>query len=75
MCLGFAQGELNNIQDNPTLHSTAPKSFLVQYCRSGSSGLREIVEELSANFAALDDPRAALREARLGAVAHDLSVP
>ena len=28
MCLGFAQGELNNIQDNPTLHSTAPKSFL-----------------------------------------------
>ena len=71
--LGFASGELNNVQANPNLQNTAPKSFLdtmlsewLQWAPGDSQG--------STSFATLEDLKAALREAGLGAAAHDLNI-
>ena len=72
VCLGFTLGELDNIQDNPTLKTTAPNSWLsamlsewLQWAPGDSRG--------STSFATLEGLKAALRDAGLGAAAHDLS--
>ena len=71
--LGFAQGELNNIQANQFLAVNSPVSWLsamlsqwLQWAPGDSRG--------SNSFATLEDLKSALSQARLGATAHDLKV-
>ena len=72
--LGFQPGELNVIQAKPSLWDTAPTSWLsamlaewLQWAPGDSRG--------STSFATLEDLKAALREAGLGAKADELGIP
>ena len=71
--LGFKPGELDNIQDRPSLFSKGPTSLLsvllsewLQWAPGDGRG--------STSFATLEGLKAALREARLGAAAYDLNI-
>ena len=71
--LGFTQGQLNNIQANQSLATNIPVSSLstmlsqwLQWAPRDSRG--------STSFATLEDLKAALNQAGLGATAHDLGV-
>ena len=73
MYLGFRSGELDNIQNNLSLISQAPTSFLsamlgqwLQWAPGDGRG--------SNSSATLEGLKAALSQARLGATAHDLKV-
>ena len=73
MKLGFTPGELDNIQDSPTLMSRAPKSLLetmlskwLEWAPGDRRG--------SIDFATLEGLRQALRHADLGVTAHDLNL-
>ena len=70
--LGFLPTELDNIRDRPLLLSNAPTSWLsamlsewLQWAPGDSRG--------STSFATLEGLKDALREAGLGAAAHDLN--
>ena len=72
MCLGFRSGELDNIQNNPSLFSQAPTSWLsatlsqwLQWAPGDGRG--------SNSFATMEGLKAALNQAGLGATAHDLN--
>ena len=70
MHLGFLPGELDNIEARPTLIRGAPVSCLgaawMQWAPGDSRG--------STEFATLDDLKASLRDADLGAAAYDLNI-
>ena len=73
MYLGVRSGELDNIQNNPSLFSKAPTSWLsamlaqwLQWAPGDSRG--------STSFATLETLKAALNQAGLGATAHDLKI-
>ena len=71
--LDFLPGELDNIETRPSLVHRAPVSFLermleewIQWAPGDSRG--------SNGFATLDDLKAALMDAKLGATAHSLAI-
>ena len=71
--LEFLPRELSNIEARPSLTSSAPLSWLgalleewIQRAPGDSRG--------STNFATLEELKAVLKEAGLGATAHDLKV-
>ena len=71
--LGFLPSELHNIEAKPSLNSSAPISWLstmlsqwLQWAPEDSRG--------STSFATLEDLKAALSQAELGAAAHDLGI-
>ena len=73
MHLGFIPGELDNIEACPYLMADAPVTWLralleewIQWAPGDSRG--------STNFATLEELKAVLKEAGLGATAHDLKV-
>ena len=71
--LGFTDGELSTIQASPSLQTDGPKGYLrellcqwFQWAPGDGRG--------SADFATLEGLKHALRQANLGATAHDLHV-
>ena len=71
--LGFTQGQLDNIQANQFLATNSPvswfSSMLAQWLQWAPGDSRG-----STSFAILEDLKAALNQAGLGATAHDLGV-
>ena len=71
--LGFTQGQLDNIQANQFLATNSPvswfSSMLAQWLQWAPGDSRG-----STSFATLEDLKAALNQAGLGATAHDLGV-
>ena len=69
--LGFVRGELDNIESNAVLTTRGPRSYLdtllaqwLEWAPGDGRG--------SQGFATLEGLRDALRQANLGAIAHDL---
>ena len=71
--LGFKPGELDNIQDRPSLFSKGPTSWLSvllsEWLQWAPGDGRQ-----STSFATLEGLKAALGRAGLGAAAHDLNI-
>ena len=63
--LGFSQGQLKNIEGNPTLLANAPASFLSKL----------LTQWLQQGNAALQDLKHALKLAGLGATANEIVIP
>ena len=71
--LGFTEGELSTIQASPSLLSDGPRGYLremlsqwLEWAPDDGRG--------SADFATLEELKRALRQANLGATAHDLHI-